>query len=617
MDKFTLTYPSDNIWREPTGKPLDIKQVEEPNLFRDLFSYSEVPRIAFDGVTIPTDLPEEITITCTTFRDGQQARPPYSVNQIVTIYDLLHKLGGPNGVIRQCEFFLYSDKDREAVRKCLERGYEFPEVTGWIRAVERDFQLVKEMGLKETGILASASDYHIFLKLKSTREKALDRYLGLVKSALASGIIPRCHLEDVTRADIYGFIVPFAQKLMELAEESKTTIKIRLCDTMGYGVPWAQAALPRGVPKLVRALTREAGVPKEWLEWHGHNDFYLATANAAAAWLFGCSGLNATVLGFGERTGNTPIEAACVTYAEITGSTNGMELSVITELAEYFRDEIHYRIPYNMPLVGRDFNITRAGIHADGAIKNEEIYNIFDTGRLLNRPPSVAVTDKSGTSGIIYWIQTQTDLETDTLNKNHPGVVNIRDWVDDLYRVGRTTSISSDEMMSAVKLHLPHLFKSKFDRIKDRVASIALEMLIEMVTNPEVRSMNPARQEPVLEEYIVKDPFIKYLYITDPAGIKMTRNVVHPYDRAKYDKEFDLHQDFSDRSWFVNPMKDGQAYATDFYISRFDETLCITVSAPVRNDREEIVGVLGCDIRFEDAAKLEEEEEHQIGERDT
>lgn len=607
MSAFKLTYPSDNIWREPTGQKLNVKHIEEPNLFRELFSYSDVPRIAFDGVTIPLDPPEEMTITCTTFRDGQQARPPYSVKQIVAIYKLLHRLGGPKGVIRQCEFFLYSDKDKEAVRECLELGYQFPEITGWIRAVEKDFQLVKEMGLKETGILTSASDYHIFLKLNSTREKAMDKYLGLVKAALSAGVIPRCHLEDVTRADIYGFIIPFAQELMELAKESKTTIKIRLCDTMGYGVPWATASLPRSVPKLVRAMTREAGVPKEWLEWHGHNDFYLATANAVAAWIYGCGSLNATALGFGERTGNTPIEVACVTYAELSGSTNGMDLSAITDMAEYFKEELDCKIPYNMPLVGRDFNITRAGIHADGAIKNEEIYNIFDTGSLLNRPPSVAVTDKSGVSGILYWIQTQTDLDTDNLNKNHPGVVNIRDWVDNLYRAGRTTSVSSDEMLVEVKLHLPHLFKSKFDRIKDRVASIALGLVTEMVANPEVRSMEPARQEPILEEYIVNDPFLKYIYVTDTTGKKIVRNVVHPYDKAKYDQEFELHQDFADRSWFVNPMKDGQAYITDFYISRFDDVLCITVSAPIRNDREEIVGILGCDISFEDAAKLEDE----------
>ena len=117
------------------------------------------------------NMPDEIWITDTTFRDGQQSRPPYTVKQIVDLFDLIHKLGGSKGLIRQCEFFLYSDKDKEAVRKCLDRGYKYPEVTGWIRAVKSDFKLVKEMGLKETGILCSASDYHIYLKLNKTRNR--------------------------------------------------------------------------------------------------------------------------------------------------------------------------------------------------------------------------------------------------------------------------------------------------------------------------------------------------------------------------------------------------------------------------------------------------------------
>lgn len=608
MNESKLTPPGGQAWREPTGKKLEIEDAKEPELYRDIFPYTEVPRAPFDGITIPIDLPPEFWITCTTFRDGQQARPPYSVEQISVIYDFLHKLGGPKGVIRQCEFFLYSDKDKEAVKKCREKGYEYPEVTGWIRAVPKDFQLVKEMGLKETGILTSASDYHIFLKLNITREKALEKYLALVKTALAEGVTPRCHLEDITRADIYGFIVPFVQKLMELSREAKTTIKIRLCDTLGYGVPWAEAALPRSVPKLVRVMTKEAGVPKEWLEWHGHNDFHLVMVNGVAAWLYGCAALNSTVLGFGERTGNPPIEAACVHYAELTGSTNGMDLSVISEMAEYFRKELRFKIPPGSPFVGQDFNVTRAGIHADGAIKNEEIYNIFDTKKILNRPPTISVTDKSGISGILYWIQTQTDLETGKLFKTHPGVVNIRDWVEEQYKEGRVTALSSDEMNYQVRKHLPHLFKSEFDLIKERVALIALDLVKGMVADPEMRSMNHVRQEPVMEKYIEKDPFIKYLYVTDTKGEKITRNVTHPYDKAKYDREFELHADFADRSWFINPMKDGQVHLTDFYISRIDGSLCITASAPIRDKREEIAGVLGADIRFEDAAKLEDQD---------
>ncbi len=95
--------------------------VDEPNTFRNLFPYSEVPKIAFNDRIVPHNMPEDIWITDTTFRDGQQSRAPYTTEQIVTIYDYLHKLGGPKGIIRQSEFFLYSKKGQG---RCLQVSRE-------------------------------------------------------------------------------------------------------------------------------------------------------------------------------------------------------------------------------------------------------------------------------------------------------------------------------------------------------------------------------------------------------------------------------------------------------------------------------------------------------------
>jgi len=371
-------------------KQHELVDVAEPNLLREIFPYDAVPRIVFDGVVESPEPAPDFFITDTTFRDGQQARPPYTVEQIVAMFDMLHQLGGPNGIIRQTEFFVYSKTDRDAVNRCLARGYEFPEVTGWIRAVKSDFKIVNEMGLRETGILTSCSDYHIFLKLGKTRRQAMDDYLAIVNAALDAGLRIRCHLEDATRADFYGFIAPFVTKLLELSAQSKIPVKIRVCDTLGFGVPFPGVALPRSVPKLIQGLRKECGVPPEQLEWHGHNDFHKVLANATAAWLYGCMYANGTILGYGERTGNPPLEGLVMDYVALKGSTNGMDLSVITEIAEYFEREIGYKIPANYPLVGRDFNVTRAGIHADGLLKDEEIYNVFDTARILRRPPRVA-----------------------------------------------------------------------------------------------------------------------------------------------------------------------------------------------------------------------------------
>src|SRR4030065_92953 len=193
-----------------------------------MFPYIEFPKVIFDEQKVARDIPERIWITDTTFRDGQQARPPYTPEQVLRIYDLLHEIDGDTGLIRQCEFFLYSKRDRKAVELCMERGYKFPEITGWIRAVAEDFKLVSQMGLKETGILTSASDYHIFLKLRKTRAQAAGAYLDIAKAALDSGVIPRCHFEDITRADYDGFVLPFAASLMKLAEEYDKPVKIRL-----------------------------------------------------------------------------------------------------------------------------------------------------------------------------------------------------------------------------------------------------------------------------------------------------------------------------------------------------------------------------------------------------
>jgi len=424
-----------------------LNDVSNPELYRDFFSYDEIPKVAFNHRIVPINMPEEIWITDTTFRDGQQSITPYTTDQIVRLFEYLHRLSGPKGIIRQSEFFLYSKKDRDAVYECLEKGYEFPEITSWIRASKKDFELVKEIGLKESGILVSCSDYHIFLKMKMTRRQAVDHYISVVRECIESGVKPRCHLEDITRADIYGFVVPFAMELMKLMRETGVPIKIRACDTMGYGVSYPGSSLPRCVQGIIHGLNTHAGVPSELIEWHGHNDFYRAVSNASYAWLYGASAVNCSLLGIGERTGNTPLEAMVFEYAQLRGSLDGMDTSVITEIAEYYEKELGYEIPSMTPFVGKNFNVTRAGIHADGLLKNEEIYNIFDTNKFLNRPPMIAVSNTSGTSGIAHWLNAFYNLSgSDAYEKSHPIVEKLKEWVDTQYDDGRITVISDQEL---------------------------------------------------------------------------------------------------------------------------------------------------------------------------
>lgn len=585
----------------------NLKDVDQPNLYKTIFPYDEVSKIDFDNRIMSLKPAEDIFITDTTFRDGQQSRPPFTVEQILNLWKMLNRLSGKSGIIRQSEFFLYTDKDREALDRCLEMDFRYPEITGWIRAKKEDIPLVKNAGLRETGILTSVSDYHIFLKLGLTRKKALDAYLGIVKSILDAGIIPRCHFEDITRADVYGFCVPFAIELMKLREESGIDIKIRLCDTLGNGISYSQAALPRSVPKLVRAFIDDAGVPGQLLEWHGHNDFHKAHINAATAWLYGCSGANGTLLGIGERTGNTAIEGLIMEYIGLRGNESEIDTTIITEIADYCEGEIGIKIPNNMPFVGSDFNVTRAGVHVDGLIKNEAIYNIFNTEKILNRPVLVEITDKSGKAGIAQWMNIRLGLKgEDGISKRHPGISKIYKWVTGEYETGRVTSISHEEMEKKVRKFLPELFMSDMEKIKHNASQAAVKVVEETVEHLEMKTMKADMQEPVMQQVIDENPSIQWAYVVDINGIKTTKNITSIADRAKYEN-FGVGTDYSDREWYYGPMQSGKVHVSDFYISRMTGALCITVSAPIMDDNDDIVGIFGVDIKFEEWANRVED----------
>ena len=454
-------------------KPHPLVDATEPNLMEDTFPYVLPPLIRFDspaieiidGRPVEFDLAavrdRDISVTDTTFRDGQQARPPYTTEQMVRIYDLLARISGPRGVVRQTEFFLYTKNDREALDRCRALGHRYPECTGWIRAVKGDFRLVREAGLRETGMLTSSSDYHIFHKLKfKSRRECMDSYCEVVDAALEAGVRPRCHLEDVTRADIDGFVLPFVDRLMEMTcgLPEDRTVKIRLCDTMGFGVSYPGARLPRSIPKLIYRLNHDCGVPSSRLEWHGHNDFHKVHVNGATAWLYGCDFVNATVFGFGERTGNPPLEGAVFEYIALKGDLAGVDTTAITDLAEYMTS-IGLPIPDNYPFAGRAFNVTRAGIHAGGLRQDERIYNIFDTELLLGRPPRVAITDKSGVDGIAHWVNEFFGLKGDDRISKFK-VHKLARWVIDQYEIeGRLTAVGDAELEARTRQLLPEYWE--------------------------------------------------------------------------------------------------------------------------------------------------------------
>jgi len=401
---------------------------------------------------------------------------------------------------------------------------------------------------------------------------------------------------------------------MDLSKQSGLPVKIRLCDTMGYGVPYPGAALPRSVGKIIRAFTDEAEVPGKWLEWHGHNDFHKALINASTAWLYGCSAANGTLLGFGERTGNPPVEGLVIEYISITGDDDAANTHVISEIAEYFQKELKYNIPPNYPFVGRDFNATSAGIHVDGLAKNEEIYNIFDTKHILGREVPIIITDKSGRAGIAYWLNHHLKLTDEKkITKNHPAVGKIYKKIMEQYNRGRTTSMSHEEMMALAKRYLPELFPSEFDYLKETAHRIAAKIINKLCDG--ITKLDKGSIQDKFSELLVNYPFIQFAYLTDQNGRLFTWVISHPEDRSKF-KQLVEGEDLSDREWFKVPMQTGKMYITDFYRSVYTGKLCLTVASPIINEEGDIIGVFGADIRFEELLKIHQEleEEEQLEE---
>lgn len=422
--------------------------------FRDIYPFESVPRFNVTDQELRENL-SKIFLTDTTLRDGQQGWRVFTIDECEKIYELLADIGGRGG-IESTEVFLYTEKDREAVKRLLAYGYRYPKVIGWIRATNSDLQLVIDAKLDETVMLMSISDYHIKYKFNATREEAFRKYLEVAEKALSHGITIRASLEDITRADIFGAVIPFIKRLLELSEKYRTPVKIKLPDTLGLGLPFPEVPLPRGIPAIIQAIRKTTNIPQEYIEFHGHNDFGLVVANHLAAWMYGAAAGNCTLLGIGERAGNCPLEIMAVHYAGIKG-VNNINLKALSKLPELF-EKMGLKIIEHYPLVGRNAFRTKAGIHADGLLKNPEVYLPFDPMKVLGLPYSVAITPYSGRSAVVIWLRNY--LGYNHISKDDPRVVAVYNEIVDLFnKTGRVEPLSDSEMLEIVKKHFPEVRK--------------------------------------------------------------------------------------------------------------------------------------------------------------
>jgi len=423
-----------------------IAEPQSPEYFLDSFPRDNFPQ--YQWTAQAPHLPRVAWTTETTHRDGQQGGLPLTTAQSLHIYDILCRFTGTSGAIRQAEFFVYHPSDRATLAGALERYQDGApiEPTTWIRATAKDVALIRQLGVRETGMLASASDYHTFHKFKpGGRQQAAQTYLDAVRVTVDAGIRPRLHLEDATRAPM-DFMQPFIAAVQEICAPTDLRPKFRVCDTMGLGLPYEDVALPRSVPRLFSTL-RTMGLASEDLEFHPHNDTWLVVANCLAAVRAGCAVINGTSLGKGERTGNAPLEGVLLHLIGMGYYADQQpDFTALNELAALYA-EMGEPLPAKYPLYGRDAHRTRAGVHADGLNKFWWMYAPFNVPALLGRPLEVSLTKESGLAGLIFLIRQHLGID---LPKDHPSLIAAYEWVTEQFEHGRQTSIEWEELQPLV-----------------------------------------------------------------------------------------------------------------------------------------------------------------------
>lgn len=400
--------------------------------------YDDLPKIKLP-------LGQEVFISDSTIRDGAQM--PGIVmksSHKIQIYEYLHQIG-----IEKLESFVYNERDRNAIKLMMDRGYEFPEVTGWARANPADIDIVLSVdGIEETGILMSVSDPHIFDKMGlPTREAAEEKYLNALQYAVDHGLKTRAHVEDMTRADNNDFTYPLVEKILDI----DPNCTIRICDTIGFGMPFAEVDEPFGIPSITKHLIDTLGAKN--VETHCHDDFGLAVANSIAGYWYGANWSNVTFLGIGERAGNAEMEKLLLLARRVEGFDK-YNLDCLVEFARFMENEIGIRIPRNKSVVGKNVFAHESGIHAAGVLKNPFTYEPF--------PPEVVggqrvflVGDSSGIEVLRYKVQDSLNELMDVqieIGKDDKRLRAIQADIQKLYNdEKRVSCISDEEILAYVK----------------------------------------------------------------------------------------------------------------------------------------------------------------------
>lgn len=383
---------------------------------------------------------DQVYIFDTTLRDGEQV-PGCQLNteEKVIIAKALEQLGVD---IIEAGFPISSPGDFNSVI-AISKAVSNPVITALSRAVEKDIDRAAEAlqfakrGRIHTGI--GTSDQHIYTKLRSDRDKVLERAVAAVKYAKKYVEDVEFYAEDAGRTD-----QEYLARVLEAVIKAGATV-LNIPDTTGF-------CLPDMYGEKIKYLKENvAGIDKAILSTHCHNDLGLAVANSIAAARHGARQIECTINGIGERAGNTSLEEVVMImkkHPEINLTTN-INTRQIYPTSQLVSKLMNMPVQANKAVVGKNAFSHSSGIHQDGVIKNRENYEIIDPAEVGVDKSSIILTARSGRAALNYNLKNLgIDLSKEELDTAYDKFLDLADQLkivqdDDLRKLAEELSSKS------------------------------------------------------------------------------------------------------------------------------------------------------------------------------
>jgi len=326
-----------------------------------------------------TDSPK-VVINDSTLRDGEQAPGvAFTLDEKLAIALALESAG-----VEEIESGTPAMGRRE-IEEIAAIGYALKkaEPIAWCRMTRADVDAAMKTGLKRVNLSIPLSDIQMRAKLKADRTEALRRIGDVIPYAIDCGLRVAMGGEDSSRADM-----DFLLTAVEAAARAGAH-RYRFADTLGNMEPFSVYE--------VFAMLRKASSLE--LEFHGHDDLGLATANTLAAIRGGATHASVCVLGLGERAGNAALEEVAAALNRFTGAGTNIDLSQLPQLAELVAAAARRPIPAGKAIVGASAFTHESGIHVDGLLKDPSTYEALSP-RVFGRARQIVLGKHSGIASV-------------------------------------------------------------------------------------------------------------------------------------------------------------------------------------------------------------------------